>query len=260
MKLPFARVLIVDDEPHSQMRIQFALEEVGFQCDLAADGAEALQRTAEGRYHAVVTELILPQTNGGEFVIDLCAQKTAPVVIVHSRPLEQDVYLGLKNEGVDAIFYKPTDYAVMARKIQSLVEGRSTPRTAGGRLMKWYSESSQMADVGLVKKLRSGDEWIQGSNVRVEAFRFTIMILAGILFGLGWGNSLDSDIAGVCKMFGLCGFAFYFCLELVAYHRDQHRSKLLRWSTGRSPAGEQAVQSEQKQEVMAVHAGSPTVA
>ena len=48
MKVPFARVLIVDDEPRSQMRIQFALESVGFQCDLAADGPEALQRIAEG--------------------------------------------------------------------------------------------------------------------------------------------------------------------------------------------------------------------
>ena len=246
MKVPFARVLIVDDEPRSQMRIQFALESVGFQCDLAADGPEALQRIAEGRYQAVVTELILPQTNGGEFVIELYEQKSAPVVIVHTRPLEQDVYMGLKNEGVDAIFYKPTDYAVMARKIQSLVEGRSSPRTAGERLKKWYNDSAQMAEVGLVKKLRTGDEWIQGNSVRVEAFRFTIVILACILFGLGWGNSLDTDIAGVCKMFGLCGFAFYFCLELVAYHRDQHRAKLLRWSAERNPADQLAVKTEQE--------------
>jgi hypothetical protein len=34
-------------------------------------------------------------------------------------------------------------------------------------------------------------------------------------------------------MFGLCGLAFYLCLELVAYHRDRNRSRLLQWSAER---------------------------
>jgi len=233
MKLPFARALIVDDEPRSQMRVQFALESVGFQCDLASDGADAIERLSECRYHVVVTELILPQTNGGEFVIQLCAHESAPLVIVHTRVLEPDVYQGLKSEGVDAIFYKPSDYTAMARRIQTLVDVRLAPRSPGDRLKKWCHDSTIKSESRIMRSIRTGDEWIQNSSFRMEAFRFTIIVLAGILFGLGWGNSLDTNVAGICKMFGLCGFAFYFCLELVAYHREQHRAKLLRWSAER---------------------------
>lgn len=231
MKLPFARALIVDDEPRSQIRLQIALEGVGFQCDTASDGPEALEKIADSHYHAVVTELVLPSTNGGELVFQLCASAESPLIIVHTRPLEQEVYVGLKNEGVDAIFYKPADYNAMARSIQSLVEGRSTPRTPHERWRKWCQDSAKSTRV--IQTLRSGDGWIQDSTVRVEAFRFTIIILACILFGMGWGNSLDATMAGICRMFGLCGFAFYFCLELVAYHRDQNRSRVLRWSAER---------------------------
>lgn len=231
MQLPFARVLIVDDEPRSQIRMQIALESVGFQCDIAGDGDEALLRIAESRYHAVITELVLPKTNGGELVFQLCAEVDAPLIVVHTRPLEQEVYVGLKNEGVDAIFYKPSDYNAMARSIRSLVEGRATPRTAQDRWKKWCHESARSTSV--LQTLRHGDGWIQDSTIRVEAFRFMIIILACILFGMGWGNSLDPTMAGICRMFGLCGFAFYFCLELVAYYRDQNRSRVLRWSVER---------------------------
>lgn len=240
MKLPFARVLIVDDEIHSQMRVQFALEQVGFQCDLAADGFEALHLIAENRYHAVVTELVLPHTNGGELVIKLCAQNQAPIVVVHTRILEHEVYCGLKNEGVDAIYYKPTDYSTMARGIRTLVEGEFS--SASPRWKKWRRGSTSENE--FVQILRKGDGWIQSSNMRVETFRFTIVILACVLFGLGWGHSLDPRIAGVCKMFALCGFAFYFCLELVAYQRDQHRAKLLRWSAERRLAEHLEVQGD----------------
>jgi CheY-like chemotaxis protein len=228
MNLPFARALIVDDELHSQMRLQFALEQTGFQCDLARTGHDALQLIEDGRYHVVVTELILPETNGGELVIKLCSLKPSPLVVVHTRSLEHEVYCGLKNEGVHAIFCKPTDYSQMARQIRTLVEGHMTRVDQAPK-----SETTSTTPGEVVRIFRKGDGWIQDSKARVETFRFTIIILACILFGLGWGNSLDPGIAGVCKMFGLCGFAFYFCLELVAYYRDRHRNRLLQWSTPR---------------------------
>lgn len=232
MKLPVARALIVDDELHSQMRLQFALEHAGFQCDLAADGQDALQKIADCRYHVILTELILPNTNGGEFVIKLCQLEARPVVIVHTRTLETDVYRGLKEEGVDAIFTKPADYALMARDVLAVVERCLSPQISNLRWKQWRQGGAR-AQSEVVQFLKQGDGWIQHSSVRVEAFRFTIIILACVLFGLGWGNSLDATMAGICKMFGLCGFAFYFCLELVAYHRDQYRAKLVRWSAER---------------------------
>jgi DNA-binding response OmpR family regulator len=220
----FAKVLIIDDEMHARLRTQLAFEKVGFHSDMASDGREALQMLAKCDYHAVVTELILPHTNGGELVIGLCGRKQPLVVIVQTRLLEQEVYDGLMNEGVDAVFYKPTDYSAMARRVKSLV-ARRLSRGEGGL--------PRLEENDIVQVLRSGDAWIQHSGVRTELFRFSIVILACALLGLGWGNSLDGTTAGICKMFGLCGLAFYLCLELVAYHRDRNRSRLLQWSAER---------------------------
>lgn len=222
---PFsAKVLIIDDEMHSRLRTQLAFEKVGFHSEMASDGPEALQLLAQTDYHAVVTELILPHTNGGEFVIGLCERKQPLVVIVQTRILEQEVYDGLMDEGVDAVFYKPADYSAMARRVKSLV-ARRLSRGEGGL--------SRLKENEFVQALRSSDEWIQHSGVRTEVFRFFIVILACALLGLGWGNSLDGTTAGICKMFGLCGLAFYLCLELVAYHRNRNRARLLQWSAER---------------------------
>lgn len=206
------------------MRVQVALEEIGFQCDLASDGDEALLRLSECKYHVVVTELVLPGISGGQLILELRARESAPVLVVYTRELDQEVYRALKQEGVDGIFYKPADCGSMARKIQTLVAGRNDPRTAVQRLKRWQNGTTAANQV--TRLLRQGDSWIQNSSVRVEAFRFLIIVLACVLLGLGWGNSLDPSMAGICKMFGLCGLAFYFCLVLVAYQRDLSRKAI----------------------------------
>ena len=65
------------------------------------------------------------------------------------------------------------------------------------------------------------------------AMRFGTVLLACVLLALKSGHSLPPFAANLCQLFGLCGLAFYFCLELVAYHRDQNRALLLRYSAER---------------------------
>lgn len=220
VKVRDARVLIVDDDAESRLAVKCSLEEQGFRCDLAADGNEALYLIGNQYYDVIVTELLLPRTNGGELIIKLCTLENAPVVTVHTCVFERDVYLGLKSEGVEAVFFKPHNFGVMADTIKTLVRRRSASKTAGSQI-PWIS------------KLKECDAWIQGSRVRVEVFRFTIMLLATILLSLGVGSAIEPGVARTCKMFGLCGLAFYFCLEFVAYHRAQQRTSLMRCSAER---------------------------
>jgi CheY-like chemotaxis protein len=220
MNKPSRKVLVVDDEQASQVGTCRALVECGFQCDVASDGEQALQMAAVNCYHAVITELILPKTSGGELVIKLCGQKRRPIVVVYTRVMEREVHQGLINEGVDAVFYKPVDPMTLAHNVELHLAAQEA------------SSQSSLGGVNhrLVDALRECDGWIQNSSVRIEIFRLSIMVLACILFSLGWGHSLNGPTAGICKMFGLCGLAFFFCLELVAYQRAQARAKVLRCS------------------------------
>lgn len=214
------KVLVVDDDYACQSEVCRALVECGFQCEVARDGQQALKMAAVNCYQAVVTELLLPETSGGELVVKLCSHKSPPIVVVYTRVMEREVHQGLLDEGVDAIFYKPVDSMTLARNVELHLAKRQS------------SSQSSSADVNrrMVDALRTYDGWIQNSSVRVEMFRFGIMILACMLLSLGWGRSLDGPTAGICKMFGLCGLAFFFCLELVAYHRAESRRKVLRYS------------------------------
>lgn len=239
-----ARVLIVDDEPISRKMVQFALELHGFECDLAEDGLAAQQHLAQHHYDVVVTDLLMPRVNGGELVISLCARPWRPIVVVHSAVLEREVSRGLKREGVDEIFYKPTDYTKMAEKIQSLVASRRSRQPWRGRWDKWRRASAPTESHNAIRLFVTGNEWIQSRPARREAFRFGIIVLACILFGLGWGHSLTPQMAGVCMMFGLCGLAFYFSLELVAYYRDQNRATLLRYYAEQRLSKERSLRTE----------------
>jgi hypothetical protein len=49
--------------------------------------------------------------------------------------------------------------------------------------------------------------------------RFGTLLLACVLLSLNWGRSLSQDVANMCQVFGVCGLAFYFSLELVADQR-----------------------------------------
>lgn len=234
------RILIVDDEPICRKMIQFALEQKGFTCDSAEDGWKAQQHLVQRQYDVVVTDLIMPRMNGGELIIKLCAERPRPIVVVHTSVLESEVAEGLRREGVDDIVYKPADSAKLADRIQTLVEHRLSHPKWSGRGNTSHETSAPTRPQPTLRLLARGDEWVETSLYRREVFRFGIVIVACLLFGLGWGQSLTPQMALNCKMFALCGLAFYFCLELVAYYREQNRAAIMRYAAERRLYREQS--------------------
>lgn len=61
--------------------------------------------------------------------------------------------------------------------------------------------------------------------VRNVMFRFISLLLSCVLLALNMGRSLSHEVANLCQLFGLCGMAFYFCLELVADQRARNELK-----------------------------------
>lgn len=67
------RVLVIDDEAVLRGLLSDMLSACGYEADVAEDGAAGLARYQAQRYHAVITDLLMPGMNGFEVVAELRA-------------------------------------------------------------------------------------------------------------------------------------------------------------------------------------------
>ena len=75
-------VLIVDDDPHIQDVISFALEREGYDLKNARDGAEALRQFESGKPDLIVLDVSMPEMDGLEVCREILTD--TPVVPVSS--------------------------------------------------------------------------------------------------------------------------------------------------------------------------------
>lgn len=119
------KALVVDDDEVARLMIGFALEKEDFVCDYAADGQTALAILDEQEFDLVVTDLLMPITHGHTVATELLTKKDRPIIVIHTSVLEPKIAKDLMARGVDDIVFKPTDYAVLAAKLHSLVARRN---------------------------------------------------------------------------------------------------------------------------------------
>lgn len=117
--------LIVDDEPIARDMVKFSLEETGFRCVKAKDGAEAMELLKCTSFPLVVADLCMPNTNGQALIRNVLSATIVPLIVVHTAVTDPRVTTMLMTMGVDDILYKPSNYAGFAAKMKIIV-GRRT--------------------------------------------------------------------------------------------------------------------------------------
>ena len=120
--------MVVDDEVAVRKLIVRNLVQLGFVCDMAADGVEAEARVAQAGYDAVITDLKMPNKHGHALAVHLLTLNPRPVIVIHTGLIEPKLAKDLFARGVDDIVFKPFDFGILAAKVLALVE-----RTAHGR-------------------------------------------------------------------------------------------------------------------------------
>jgi CheY-like chemotaxis protein len=78
------RVLVVDDERNARTALCELLQDEGYDVDMAADGAEALDKVATFRPQVVLSDVKMPRVDGVALHEALAAGAFAPVVILMS--------------------------------------------------------------------------------------------------------------------------------------------------------------------------------
>lgn len=118
--MPDASVLVVDDNPETLKFLELALESEGFHVRTASSVLRALEALHDGspRPSVIVTDLMMPQTTGWDFLEHLRAEpglKSVPIVVITGADASD-------SEGLaDVVLQKPFDPLKLAQAVRSLL-------------------------------------------------------------------------------------------------------------------------------------------
>ncbi|HET9987284.1 MAG TPA: response regulator transcription factor [Kofleriaceae bacterium] len=111
------RILVVDDEPMVRDTLGQVLADEGYVVDVAADGADALDRVHAARPDAILLDLMMPGMNGRQFLQALrddSAYSAVPVLIMTAV---HGLEINLSSIGASEVVEKPFQIEELLNKI-----------------------------------------------------------------------------------------------------------------------------------------------
>jgi signal transduction histidine kinase len=121
-------LLLVEDDPGSRLAAAALLSDAGFEVHAAASATQALALFRQHRIDAVVTDLGLPDGDGGDLARRLRANEPSlPIVIMTGRAASDPAVRAALTAPRTAVAVKPVDIDVLVATIRGLL-----PRKAAG--------------------------------------------------------------------------------------------------------------------------------
>jgi two-component system response regulator MprA len=115
------RILVVDDEPAVREAVDRALRLEGYETELAADGAQALDALADRTPDALVLDVLMPHVDGLEVCRRLrAAGDRTPVLVLTARDAVPDRVRGL-DAGADDYLVKPFALEELLARLRALL-------------------------------------------------------------------------------------------------------------------------------------------
>ncbi len=128
-----ATILLVDDDNAFRMAARTALVRAGHDVRDALNGSEALRYLARFPTDLVVLDVIMPEKDGIETLIELrrLNPRIQAMVVSGGGSLHSDVYLKIAMRlGADRVLAKPCDHLELIQAVQSLLDLKtSSPDT-----------------------------------------------------------------------------------------------------------------------------------
>jgi len=181
------KVLIVEDEAHLAEGLRFNLQAEGYAVELTGDGESALKRLLEsnGRFDAVVLDVMLPGIDGFEVVSSLRKAKNfIPVLILTARGRPEDVLEGF-GAGADDYLSKPFELPIFLARLQGLLRRNEWLRSIKAAAPKATKEAASNSANERVKRFLLLEQALQ----RFFAF-------AGDDDGVAFGFEIEAEAFG----------------------------------------------------------------
>ena len=103
-----ATILIIDDEEPVRALLRFALEAAGYEVTEAANGRQGLDLYRQRPTDLVITDMLMPELNGLDLLLDLTREFLhAKVIAISGAGGDQNVLDVAKLFGARQTFHKP---------------------------------------------------------------------------------------------------------------------------------------------------------
>lgn len=115
------KILVAEDDKHSQMLFKAVLESAGYTVVTANNGEEALEQMAREHIDLVMLDIMMPKMDGYEFTKVLRENNNnLPILMVSAKQLPADKQKGFL-AGTDDYITKPADEDEMLLRIKALL-------------------------------------------------------------------------------------------------------------------------------------------
>jgi DNA-binding response OmpR family regulator len=121
------RVLIIEDEPHIVLSLEYLLERGGYETATATDGERGLAMVRELRPDVVLLDLMLPRLDGYQVCQAIRSDPELariPVIILSAKGQEVEVLKGL-SLGAARYITKPFGNAEILEAVRAVLEPRA---------------------------------------------------------------------------------------------------------------------------------------
>ena len=118
-----ASILIIDDDTEVRKMLQIVLQRAGHEVSIAKDGVEGLESYRTNRVELVITDLVMPEKEGLETMMELRQEDQPPKIIAISGAgdINTPRYLAMAATlGADAVLQKPIDLDLLYSNIAEL--------------------------------------------------------------------------------------------------------------------------------------------
>lgn len=115
------KILVVEDERDLNRIITKHLKKNNYSVDSCFDGQEALDFISYSEYDLIITDIMMPNVNGYEFIDKLRANKNnTPVIMLTAKDTLEDKIVGL-DSGADDYIVKPFEFEELLARIRVLM-------------------------------------------------------------------------------------------------------------------------------------------
>ena len=125
-----ARILIIDDEADIRTVFQRCLERMGYKVETAADGRQGLRLVATSAPDLVITDLMMPETDGLEVIRTIRKeQPDLPVIAISGGMRVAPVnFLPIAEKfGASRVFEKPVELDRLLAAVRELLGDKAPP-------------------------------------------------------------------------------------------------------------------------------------
>ena len=115
------KILVVEDERDLNRIITKHLKKNNYSVDRCFDGQEALDFISYSEYDLIITDIMMPNVDGYEFIDKLRANKNnTPVIMLTAKDTLEDKIVGL-DSGADDYIVKPFEFDKLLARIRVLM-------------------------------------------------------------------------------------------------------------------------------------------